>query len=129
MGKMKRKVMWGVTWIASALLSLRAGWMWQGSCASREHTPQVPDLPVYAPQCSNSLDRLLRTASSVCFVGDSVTAGSENGGVPWFASLVGSYKSLIINNLSCGGYDTSSFADVSRQSSSGGSLYHSSRNK
>lgn len=49
-----------------------------------------------------ALYRLLQSANSVCFVGDSLTEGTINGGIPWYAPL----KSLLpdpITNISQGG--------------------------
>lgn len=54
------------------------------------------------------LDALLKEAESVCFIGDSVTAGSENGGVPWFAPLVSKYRLRTVSNIAEGGATTAS---------------------
>ncbi len=41
--------------------------------------------------------RLLREASSVCFVGDSITEGTRNGGVPWYEPLEGLVRGDVVN--------------------------------
>ena len=45
------------------------------------------------------------TAGSVCFMGDSITYGTKNGGVPWYEPMV-SYIEGDILNLSFGGWTT-----------------------
>ncbi|MBR1796422.1 MAG: CapA family protein [Clostridiales bacterium] len=44
-------------------------------------------------------------AESVCFVGDSITCGTKNGGVPWYEPISG-LSSGSIYNLSYGGWTT-----------------------
>jgi len=39
----------------------------------------------------------LKTAQNVCFVGDSVTQGTKNGGVPWYEPLEGFISGKIFN--------------------------------
>jgi len=42
----------------------------------------------------SELYRLLSTVYSVCFVGDSVTAGSENGGYGWYEPLMANFPAI-----------------------------------
>ena len=49
--------------------------------------------------------RLLQDAETVCFVGDSLTEGTINGGVPWYAPIQPSIRGKIIN-ISQGGATT-----------------------
>ena len=49
--------------------------------------------------------RLLQTAETVCFVGDSLTEGTINGGVPWYEPIRSSIRGKIVN-ISQGGATT-----------------------
>ena len=51
--------------------------------------------------------RLLRDAKAVCFVGDSLTEGTMNGGVPWYAPMQ-DWMQGEITNISQGGATTES---------------------
>ncbi len=51
------------------------------------------------------LYRLLQGAETVCFVGDSLTEGTINGGVPWYEPLRPSIRGKILN-ISQGGATT-----------------------
>ena len=41
--------------------------------------------------------RLLQNAETVCFVGDSLTEGTINGGVPWYEPIRSSIRGKIVN--------------------------------
>ena len=49
--------------------------------------------------------RLLQTTETVCFVGDSLTEGTINGGVPWYEPIRSSIRGKIVN-ISQGGATT-----------------------
>ncbi len=49
--------------------------------------------------------RLLQNAETVCFVGDSLTEGTINGGVPWYEPIRSSIRGKIVN-VSQGGATT-----------------------
>lgn len=51
----------------------------------------------------NPLEILLKQVSTVCFIGDSITAGSENGGVPWYVPITMRHTSLTCHSLAIGG--------------------------
>ncbi len=51
----------------------------------------------------NRFLEMLGKARSVCFVGDSVTEGTVNGGIPWYEPLVSNYPDLKVVNVSKGG--------------------------
>lgn len=40
---------------------------------------------------------------SVCFIGDSITCGSENGGIPWYGPLISNYPNMEIHNVAAPG--------------------------
>ena len=47
----------------------------------------------------------LTSTKSVCFVGDSITYGTKNGGVPWYEPLLPQIKGEVLN-MSFGGWTT-----------------------
>ena len=51
----------------------------------------------------NRFLEMLEKADSVCFVGDSVTEGTSNGGIPWYEPIVSNYPNLKVVNVSKGG--------------------------
>jgi|GEM_PF-2517191 len=51
----------------------------------------------------NRFLEILAKAKSICFVGDSVTEGTFNGGIPWYEPLVSNYPHLKVVNVSKGG--------------------------
>ncbi len=51
----------------------------------------------------NRFLEMLDKAGSVCFVGDSVTEGTSNGGIPWYEPIVSNYPDLEVVNVSKGG--------------------------
>ncbi len=68
----------------------------------RAKRPQTHALDA-STAAQNPLDSLLGQASSVCFIGDSITAGSENGGVPWYTPIILRHPSLQHHSLAAGG--------------------------
>lgn len=54
---------------------------------------------------SSAIFESLTGAESVCFIGDSITQGTKNGGAPWYEPLT-SYIEGDIHNLSYGGWTT-----------------------
>lgn len=40
---------------------------------------------------TDDLSKLIKSANSICFVGDSITEGTKNGGVGWYEPLISSY--------------------------------------
>lgn len=51
----------------------------------------------------NRLVQLLQQSQSVCFMGDSVSAGSENGGYPWWHPLAKAFPHLKVSSVAEGG--------------------------
>ncbi len=49
----------------------------------------------------------LKKADSVCFIGDSVTEGTKNGGCPWYEPIAENFKDKKIQNYSKGSCTTS----------------------
>ena len=47
----------------------------------------------------------IRSSSSVCFLGDSITYGTKNGGVPWYEPIL-PYIEADVSNVSYGGWTT-----------------------
>lgn len=60
---------------------------------------------------AGTLWKALEEASSVCFVGDSVTEGSKNGGCPWYEPLEEFLAGKSIRNYSRGGATVKYFLD------------------
>lgn len=57
------------------------------------------------------LYKALSNNGSVCFVGDSVTEGTANGGYGWYEPLVGLFPKLKVYNCSKGGATTSTMLE------------------
>lgn len=62
------------------------------------------------------LGRLYRDAKSVCYVGDSITAGSENGGYPWYGPLAAAFPRARVESLAVGGGTSLSLLQLSKES-------------
>lgn len=54
-------------------------------------------------QKNGVLWKALSKAGSVCFVGDSLTEGTKNGGVPWYEPIEPSLEGKTVSNFSKGG--------------------------
>lgn len=52
---------------------------------------------------NSGLYRALEKSESVCFLGDSVTEGTKNGGVPWYEPIAALFPEKRIENFSKGG--------------------------
>ena len=70
-----------------------------------EPKPKVPALEITFDLEDNALLKELCSASSVCFVGDSITYGSQNGGFPWYDPLL-PHITAKVENVSFGGWST-----------------------
>ncbi len=51
----------------------------------------------------NPFLKALEGSKSVCFVGDSITEGTENGGIPWYEPLMSNFPDMAVTNVSKGG--------------------------
>lgn len=105
-------------WGTCMAVSLVTGWFTNEKWHGDETAP--------AAVCVNKtgrLDALLKEAGSVCFIGDSVTAGSENGGVPWFVPLVSKYRLSAVSNIAAGGATTHSQLKVYEKERIAANLY------
>ena len=49
------------------------------------------------------LGRILQESKSISIIGDSISAGSENGGFPWYLPLMAAFPHLSIDNIAQGG--------------------------
>jgi lysophospholipase L1-like esterase len=56
----------------------------------------VPPIELSERMKSTQLYRLLSKARSVCFVGDSITKGSKNGGYGWYEPLAAAFPNLLV---------------------------------
>ena len=65
-------------------------------CEPLEITPQMED---------SAFLQSVTNADSVCFIGDSITYGTKNGGVPWYEPLENEISGTIAN-ISYGGWTT-----------------------
>ena len=72
---------------------------------------------------ANKLETLLVQARSVCFIGDSVTAGSENGKHPWYEPLTKAFPHLQVKNMSVGGGTSKSLLRICKEKLQVHSLY------
>lgn len=70
-------------------------------CAPIEVTDEMEQMPFF---------EAVTEAGSVCFMGDSITYGTKNGGVPWYEPMI-SYIEGDILNLSYGGWTTQDLID------------------
>ncbi len=86
-------------WEVSGLLS------WADSTISALHAGNYQASITITPKQiqKNPLGRILQESKSVCFLGDSITAGSDNGGFPWYLPLVAAFPHLDVANLAHGG--------------------------
>lgn len=60
------------------------------------------------------LDDILSQTESVCFIGDSLTAGSESGGFPWYIPMMKLYPRVQISSLAAGGLTSALLRDKLR---------------
>lgn len=64
---------------------------------------KVPGIdPAFSEVESEQLS-MLRTAKIVCFIGDSVTSGSNNGGYPWYEPLANTFSDKEYHSVASGG--------------------------
>ena len=66
---------------------------------------QCEQIEVTDEIASSEFFETVTTADSVCFIGDSITFGTKNGGVPWYEPME-SYLEGEVLNLSYGGWTT-----------------------
>ncbi len=52
---------------------------------------------------SSSMLRLMHSAHSICFIGDSITDGTKNGGFPWYEPIQQLLPNNVFYNISFGG--------------------------
>ena len=62
----------------------------------------------------NPFIKALEKSESACFVGDSVTEGTENGGVPWYEPLMLNYPDVDVTNVSKGGINAKELLEMLR---------------
>lgn len=62
-----------------------------------------PPLEMEADEYRTEQIRMIREAESVCFVGDSLSNGSNNGGYPWFEALTASFPEKDFESIAEGG--------------------------
>lgn len=60
---------------------------------------------------SGKLFKAMQKADSICFIGDSVTEGTKNGGCPWYEPIEEYFTDKTINNCSKGGCTVSYMTD------------------
>ena len=66
---------------------------------------KVPALELTSDLENSSFMQKAASASSICFIGDSLTHGSMNGGIPWYEPLLPHLQAKI-SNVSYGGWTT-----------------------
>lgn len=69
----------------------------------------VPALPTIKDFRSKEIYRLLSEAENVCFLGDSITEGTKNGGYGWFEPLVERFPHLRVERFAKGGANSRYF--------------------
>ena len=72
---------------------------------------KTPPLPMSDRMYDSTLYRAISDADKVCFVGDSVTEGTKNGGTPWYEPIEGLFPGKPISNFSKGGCTVSYMLD------------------
>lgn len=60
----------------------------------------------------SKLDTFFNAASSVTFIGDSITAGTKNGGYGWFEPLTSSYANLNVLKYANGGGTSRTLSEI-----------------
>lgn len=60
---------------------------------------------------SGKLFKAMQKANSICFIGDSVTEGTKNGGCPWYEPIEEYFSDKTISNYSKGGCTVSYMTD------------------
>ena len=61
---------------------------------------------------SRVLYKKINKAKSVCFIGDSISAGSRNGGYGWFLPLINAFDEKRVINISKGGATVKSITNI-----------------
>lgn len=93
----------------------------QSDCLQITHKHSIVQSELFTPVQEQfhankaSLGSLLSAAGTVCFIGDSVTAGSENGGYPWYKPLANAFPELKTFKLAAGGATSKSLLEMSRE--------------
>ncbi len=73
---------------------------------------------------NSAIGNAIKKSDSVCFVGDSITAGSNNGGFGWHEPLMGAFPDVKVSNVSFGGATTKKILKkLEKQSCESASLY------
>lgn len=72
---------------------------------------QVKPIDITAEEKNSVLYKALSESSSVCFVGDSVTEGTANGGYGWYEPLAALFPDLNVYNCSKGGATVQTILD------------------
>ena len=68
-------------------------------------------LPLTEEMKNSTLYKEMEKAESICFIGDSVTEGTKNGGCPWYEPIEGLFPQKEIKNYSRGGCTVSYMTD------------------
>jgi lysophospholipase L1-like esterase len=71
----------------------------------------VPPIEIAEPLSNTRLYRLLTDATAACFVGDSVTAGTKNGGYGWYEPLTSAIPNLKVYRKAWGSYTVKMLLD------------------
>lgn len=66
---------------------------------------------------------MIENASSICFIGDSITAGSVNGGYAWYEPLLNSFNDKKVTNVSKGGATTKTILNMTKEINESSDLY------
>lgn len=51
----------------------------------------------------SEISKLINSSNSICFIGDSITEGTKNGGYAWYEPLINSFNKKEVINISKGG--------------------------
>ncbi len=66
----------------------------------------LPPLTGSIPPADSACVKVINASSSTCFIGDSITYGTKNGGVPWYEPLL-PYITSDVSSFSYGGWTSS----------------------
>ena len=72
---------------------------------------------------NSEIVKLINNANSICFIGDSITEGTKNGGYGWYEPLVSGLENKEILNVSKGGATTKTILDLYQNSMKVADLY------
>lgn len=72
---------------------------------------------------NNKIVEEISKANRICFIGDSITEGSKNGGYGWYEPLIASFTNKTVMNVSKGGATIKTITSIYNESKEEADLY------